>query len=56
MNDPRYKWVEEWVPTDLVYPNPDAEKFFGYVPNYPRPVSSDHNPFDLIEGNENKQY
>ena len=27
---------------------------FGYVPNYPRPI--DTNPFNLIEGNENKLY
>jgi len=29
-------------------------KEFGYVPNYPKPI--DTNPFNLIEGNENKLY
>lgn len=28
------------------------ESFYGYVPNYPKPI--DTNPFNLIEGNENK--
>lgn len=27
---------------------------YGYVPNYPKPI--DTNPFNLIEGNENKLY
>lgn len=41
-------WVEEWgIPN---YPKED----FGYVPNYPKPI--DTNPFNLIEGNENKSY
>ena len=32
-------------------------KQFGYVPNYPPPSESyDRNPFNLIEGNENKLY
>lgn len=40
--------VEEWgVP---YYP----KEYFGCVPNYPKPI--DTNPFNLIEGNENKIY
>ena len=32
-----------------------ASDFWGYVPNYPPPLI-DTNPFNLIEGNENKLY
>ncbi len=33
------------------------ESFYGYVPGYPPPSESfDRNPFNLIEGNENKSY
>lgn len=31
-----------------------AKENYGYVPNYPKPI--DTNPFNLIEGNENKLY
>lgn len=32
-------------------------ELYGYVPNYPPPSESlDTNPFNLIEGNENKLY
>ena len=30
------------------------EPKYGFVPNYPKPI--DTNPFNLIEGNENKLY
>jgi hypothetical protein len=32
------------------------EHFFGYVPNYPPPLPDPQNPFNRIEGNENKIY
>ena len=39
------------------FASPLPEKFFGYVPGYPTPSESfDRNPFNLIEGNENKTY
>jgi hypothetical protein len=31
------------------------KEYFGYVPNYPPPLP-DTNPFNLIDGNENKLY
>ena len=34
--------------------NQGNSKEHGYVPNYPKPI--DTNPFNLIEGNENKMY
>ena len=45
---------EGWVPTDFIYIAP-KDTFYGYVPNYPPPLI-DTNPFNLIEGNENKTY
>lgn len=47
------RWAEGWVPTDFIYIAP-KDKFYGHVPNYPKPI--DTNPFNLIEGNENKLY
>jgi hypothetical protein len=42
---------------DDAFASPLPENIYGYVPYYPKPIFSDqHNPFDLIEGNENKLY
>jgi len=47
------RWQEGWVPTDFIY-TPPKDIFWGYAPNYPPPLGP--NPFNLVEGNENKMY
>ena len=49
------------IPTENIRVGPgniividEDNREYGYVPNYPRPI--DTNPFNLIEGNENKLY
>jgi hypothetical protein len=47
------RWQEGPTPGNPSYVAPKPE-FYGYVPNYPKPL--DTNPFNLVEGNENKTY